>query len=475
MTIYSETPIYDTLKDYLSKDPVRMHVPFHNGIPNNNIFPKELYNLDISEVSGYDIEGEDNPIFQSEKITADCFDVEHSFYLTGGASIGLAAGLIALNKHGKKVILARNVHKSVINGVILSGLEPIWLDVDFLSEWKIFSKINLAKLEELISASNDIAGCVIVSPTYEGVISDIKEVSNICHKKNIPLIVDEAHGGHLYFLELNEHDSMSFPGLTRESSFKNDNGNCLDSRFRGNDKMLQTSALRLGADLVIQSWHKSLGSFTQSGVLHLVNEQFFTYKDIKRSLDLISSTSPSFLLLLSLELTRKHLAVQAGFKPASTNIFNSLLTIAESLKKEMREIKNLEIFNSDDPFKIYLKSKNISGLDFAFELYKKYAIEIESANDTGLLMLIGQGFNNEIKNRIIKAIKEIIIRSRDVARNVSTAKSKPQINKFKSDPRRAFIQGFQNKTNCKYHSEITAPCPPGYAINVPGMNYESCD
>ena len=75
--IFSETPIYDTLKDYLSKSPIRMHVPFHNGIPNNNIFPKELYNLDISEVSGYDIEGEDNPIFQSEKITANYFKVDH--------------------------------------------------------------------------------------------------------------------------------------------------------------------------------------------------------------------------------------------------------------------------------------------------------------------------------------------------------------------------------------------------------------
>ena len=184
--LISETPIYDTLKEYLSKSPIRMHVPFHNGIPNNNIFPKELYNLDISEVSGYDIEGEDNPIFQSEKITANYFGVEHSFYLTSGASIGLVASLMALNKFGKKVILARNVHKSVINGVVLSGLEPIWLEVDFLDEWGIFSKVNPDKLEKLISNSNDIAGCVIVSPTYEGVISDIKEISNICHKKNIP-------------------------------------------------------------------------------------------------------------------------------------------------------------------------------------------------------------------------------------------------------------------------------------------------
>ena len=458
----SNTPIYNTLKDYLSKDPIRMHVPFHNGIPNNNIFPKELYNLDISEVSGYDIEGEDNPIFQSEKITANHFGIKHSFYLTGGASIGLVASLISLNKFGKKVILARNVHKSVINGVVLSGLEPIWLEIDFLDKWGIFSTINPDNLEKLLSNERDIAGCVIVSPTYEGVISNVKEISDICHKKNIPLIVDEAHGGHLWFLGHGGNNAMSFPGLTRESSHENTNYNLLDSRFRGNNMLIQTSALHCGADLIIQSWHKSLGSLTQSGVLHLANEKFFTYNDIKRSLDLVSSTSPSFLLLLSLELTRKYIS------DINDSVFNSLLTMAQSLKEEMKKIKGLEIFNNDDPLKIYLKSKNISGIDFAFELYKEHSIEIESANDIGLLMLIGQGFNNELKNKIIGAVNEIATR-KGMPWHAPT-KGKPHIRKFKTTPRKAFMQGFQNKTNCEYESEITDPCPPGYAINVPGMS-----
>ncbi len=434
---FSETPILDTLRDYLSKSPIRLHVPFHNGIPNNNIFPKELYNLDISEVSGYDIEGEDNPIFQSEKITADFFGVKHSFYLTGGASIGLVASLISLNKFGKKVILARNVHKSVINGVVLSGLEPVWLDIDFLDEWGIFSKVNPDDLEKLLSGEKDIAGCVIVSPTYEGVVSDIKAIAEICHKKNIPLIVDEAHGAHL-----------SLRGVRLWRTTKQSH-----------------SAICNGADLVIQSWHKSLGSLTQSGVLHLANEKFFTYSDIKRSLDLVSSTSPSFLLLLSLELTRKYISDTNGA------FFNQLLTMATSLKEEMKKIKGIEIFNNDDPLKIYLKSKNISGIDFAYELYKKCSIEIESANDFGLLMLIGQEFNDKIKNKIICAINEIIT-GRDAINRVSTKKSKPHTKQFKINPRKAFMLGFKNKNN---DCEINAPCPPGYAINIPGMNYESDD
>lgn len=432
----SETPIYNTLKDYLSKSPIRMHVPFHNGIPNNNIFPKELYNLDISEVSGYDIEGEDNPIFQSENITANFFGVKHSFYLTGGASSGLIASLIALNKFGKKVILARNVHKSVINGIVLSGLEPIWLDVDFLDEWGIFSKVNPDNLKKLLSDKKDIAGCVIVSPTYEGIISDVKEIADICHKKNISLIVDEAHGAHL---------SLQGALATKQSH----------------------SAICNKADLVIQSWHKSLGSLTQSGVLHLVNERFFTYNDIKRSLDLVSSTSPSFLLLLSLELTRKHLAEQGDI------MFNKLFNAANSFRNEVWNTVEahhgvpLQLFHNNDPLKIYLKSKNISGIDFAYELYKKYSIEIENANDIGLLMSIGQGFNDKLKNKIVCAINEIIA-CEDAINRISTKKFKPHTKQFKINPRKAFMSGFKNNI-IDYNCEITAPCPPGYAINVPGM------
>lgn len=422
-----ETPILNTLQDYLSKNPIRMHVPFHTGISNNENIPKEIYNIDISEVSGYDIEGEDNPIYRSEKITANYFGVNHSFYLTGGASIGLVASLIALNKHGKKVILARNVHKSVINGIILAGLEPVWLDVDFLSDWGVFSKVLPYKLEIILLKEKNISGCVIVSPTYEGVISNVKQIAEICHSKNIPLIVDEAHGGHLHFVGA------------------------------GRDQPLQI------ADLVIQSWHKSLGSLTQTGVLHLVNEKYFSYNDIKRSLDLVSSTSPSFLLLLSLELTRKDLV-----ETRLTTSLRSLLHESILFRNEIGKIKGIFLFDNNDPFKIYLKHKNISGIDFAYELYKRYSIEIESANERGFLIMIGRNFNNEIKNKILHVLDEIS--RRGIAGYTPTIEKmlKPQIKQSNISPRDAFIKGFQNKKDIEYESEIKAPCPPGYAVNIPG-------
>ncbi len=427
------TPIYDTLQDYLSKSPIRMHVPFHNGISNNAIFPKGLYDLDISEVSGYDVEGEDNPLFQSEKITANLFNMSHSFYLTGGASQGLLASMLALRKYGKKVIIARNSHKSVINGIVLAGLEPLWLEVDFLNEWGIFSRISLEKLEKLINENTDIAGCLIVSPTYEGIISEVKAIAEMCHKKNIPLVVDEAHGGHLRFT------SVETPRWDTPT-----------------------------ADLIIQSWHKSLGSLTQTGVLHLSNNNFFSYEDIKKCLDLISSTSPSFLLLLSLELTRKHLAETKG------EYFKGLFINSSSFKEGLKAIENICILDNDDPLKIYIKHRFISGIDFAYELYKNHAIEIESANDIGFLMIIGISFNEDIMKKTLSACKDVACnvfpkQKTLPACNVSTAASLNII----ASPRKAFFEGLsayggKNK-NLEYECEVKAPCPPGYAISIPGI------
>jgi lysine decarboxylase len=415
-----ETPIYDALQKYLSKSPIRMHVPFHNGIANNAVFPKGLYELDISEVSGFDLSGEENPIFQSEKITADFFNVSHSFYLVNGASIGLLASMIALRKYGKKVVLARNVHKSVLNGVVLAGLEPIWLEVDFLNEWGIFSKINPEKLEKLLKENTDIAGFVIVSPTYEGVISDVKAIADICHKKNIPLVVDEAHGTHLTFIEPNENH----------------------------------------ADLIIQSWHKSLGALSQTAVLHMANNKYFNYNDIKRSLDLVASTSPSFLLLLSLELTRKH-AAEFG-----SAYLNALYSNAEKFRSELKKMENMDLFESDDLLKIYLRPTNIDGIDFAYELYKNYSIEIESANEIGFLMMIGVSFNDAVMNKVLDAVKNTS--TLDLGTNKSFKSTKSLSVKQLVDPRKAFFQGFKNEA-LEYGCDIQAPCPPGYAVSIPGI------
>lgn len=419
----NSTPILDTLREYLSKQPLRLHVPFHTGIANNVIFPNGLYELDISEVSGYDVDGDENPLYKSEKITAQFFNTKHSFYLTGGASVGLLAALIALNKHGKKVIISRNSHKSVINGLVLAGLEPVWLDVEFLNEWGIFSRVNLNSLKKLLNSTNDLAGCVIVSPTYEGVISDVKEISNLCHKKNIPLIVDEAHGAHLFFL------------LARYNV-----------------------PIRC-ADVVIQSWHKSLGSLTQSGVLHLCNNHFFNYHDIKRSLDLVSSTSPSFLLLLSLELTRKYLVETKG------EFFNSLYQNSMMFKSELGKLNNIRLFQNDDPFKIYIKHKTLLGTDFAYELYKNHSVEVESANEIGLLMQVGNNFDEMVKDKVIKALNQISCR--DAINRASTNRAFTR-DTTACDPRKAFFDGFKNKQNLEYECDVNAPCPPGYAITIPG-------
>lgn len=427
MSDFLETPILDTVENYLSKDPIRLHVPFHSGLPNNPNLPKEIYNLDISEVDDFELEGKKNPIYKSEKITADYFEVDHSFYLTGGASSGILASLFALRKYGKKVILPRNVHKSVINGLVLSGLEPVWMEVDFLSEWGIYSKIDPVKLKKLLKENDNVAGVLIVSPTYEGVISDVNAISEICQEKNVPLIVDEAHGGSYKFL--NEYKVKS--------------------------------SIQLGANLVIQSWHKSLGSLTQTGILHLVDNKYFSYKDIKRSLDLMASTSPSFPLLLSLEITRKKLAEHKAI------FIKGIKENSDVFKDQLSKIEGLELFQTLDPLKVYLKTKTTTGNDFANRLYEDFGVEVESANDLGFLMLLGPNFNYAIRDKVLNAIKEVLKSSK--SKGVTHAIS-PKLNSFVLSPREAFIRGYKEQLDVE--TEIIAPCPPGYALNIPGSKKE---
>lgn len=421
-----KTPIQETLNDYLKDKPVRLHVPFHNGFSNNNLIPDAVYDIDISEVSGYDISGAENPIYLSEKITSSFFNTTHSFYLTNSASSGLVATMLALRKFGKKVILSRNVHKSVINGIILAGLEPVWLEIDFINQWGIFNDACSERLKTLLEVEKNIAGCVIVSPTYEGIISDIKTISALCKEYNIPLIVDEAHGGHLFFL----------------NSFN------------------QYSSIQEGADVVIQSWHKSLGSLTQTGVLHLNNEQYFNYSDIRRSLDLINSTSPSFILLLSLELTRKRLVETKGA------FLLKLFELALIFRKDLLNFKDVDLFENNDKLKIYFKLNNISGINFAYDLYKDFLIEVESANDVGLLVSLGQGFDLDKSKYICSSIEKLLKRNIDFE-PVKKSEVNLKALKYFSSPRDAFFQGFVNK-DLAYDTDIYAECPPGYAVKIPG-------
>lgn len=263
---------------------------------------------------------------------------------------------MGLTRKGQKVIVNRNCHRSILTGLIISGAEPLWIVPEKLSDWGLWGNIEAKDVETLLENNDDVSAVWITNPTYEGVVSDIESIAKICKKFDVPLIVDEAHG-------------------------------CL---WNFNDK-LPTSSLKLGADIVVHSLHKTGGSMSQSSMLHVSENSKICVEDVERALMLLHTTSPSLMLLGSLDAARANLQSERGQKQLSKAIAN-----AKFLRSEIDKMESIHHLKSGfgyktDVTKIFIKADGLSGKRLESILEIDFGIEVESASDEGLLVLSNIG------------------------------------------------------------------------------------
>ena len=242
------------------------------------------------------------PIKEAEKLASLAFDTKRTFFLLNGSTIGNQAIAMSVSKRGQKVIVNRNCHRSILTGLIMSGAEPYWIIPEKIEDWAIWGKITPESIEKALSENPDAACVWVTNPTYEGVVSDISAISSICKRYNVPLIVDEAHG-------------------------------CL---WNFSSK-LPKSALQQGADAVVHSLHKTGGSMSQTSMLHVAKNSIIDVEVLERTLKLLHTTSPSLLLLTSLDAARAHLASQEG-----KNQIDRAINNANYLKAEISDMRNIE-------------------------------------------------------------------------------------------------------------------------------------
>jgi arginine/lysine/ornithine decarboxylase len=272
-------------------------------------------NTDLTELPGLDDLSNPTGVLANLNHKASrIWNTRSSLISVNGASAGIIAAILSVSAFGKKIVVSRNAHKSVITGLLLSGLEPIWYTPEWNSSWGVFDHVAPSTLASLLErqttkkATKDyfqdkigenqeeqeeqehqereeddlsIAGVVVVSPTYGGAYSDIKEISAMCKRAGIALIVDEAHGAHR-FSEVNSPRSAA----------------CRDA---GAPDRHSPSAIEAGADIVIHSLHKTLGAMTQTGLVHLPHGSKVTEANLSHHLNMLQSTSPSYTLMLSIE------------------------------------------------------------------------------------------------------------------------------------------------------------------------------
>src|SRR6185312_4398688 len=273
-TEQQHAPYLQALIDYAARDPARLHVPGHKGGLGADpqllqAFGARALSLDIPALTyGIDVGPEPTPFEQAQRLAAGAWGARRAWFLVNGASQGnLAAGL-ALAQQGDAVVVQRNAHSSAIDALVLSGLRPTFAAPELDPELGIAHCLAPATLEAALAQTPDAAGAWVVSPTYFGAVADVRSLADVAHAHRLPLIVDEAWGAHMAFHE-----------------------------------RLPAHALSLGADLVISSTHKIVGSLTQSAMLHLGDggAERIGEDAVDRAVTLTESTSPSSLLTASLD------------------------------------------------------------------------------------------------------------------------------------------------------------------------------
>lgn len=295
--------LFKQLQAYAASDAAAMHMPGHKRNTAGIAFLEELgAKYDITEIEGFDdLHKPSGTLARSMERAAELWKSEHCFFLVNGSTCGILAAVRAAARLGdsKKLIMARNCHKSVYNAAELCGLEPIYLTPPCVDEFGFCGSIS-SHLVELSVQDNPGAPVILTSPTYEGVISNIAEVAIICHMYGSPLIVDEAHGAHLD----------------------------LSPYFTG-------GAVHGGADIVVQSLHKTLTGLTQSALLHL-NSDLVSAEDIALELSIFETSSPSYLLMASIDGTRELIERRGGelFRAWKQGLdsFDESAAILQSLK-----------------------------------------------------------------------------------------------------------------------------------------------
>ncbi len=438
-------PLLDALEKYKNNPCTGFHIPGHNrgeGVLKRfqNLIGEDALLLDTTDE--FDSLGTLHPatgaIADAMKLASIAYNSKKTFFITSGSTISNLAIAFGVVSPNDEIIVARNSHRSVITGMMISGANPKWLMPKLLDNWSIFGAIEADELEYQLKLKPNTKFVWVVNPTYEGMISDIKKMSEICKKHNVPLIVDEAHG----------------------------------SLWNFSDE-LPKSALELGADAVVHSLHKTGGSMTQSSLLHISKNSKLDIHKIEHALKLLHTTSPSVLLLASLDAARAHLSSENGQKLIKRAIEN-----AKYFRHEAKNIKNLSVLGEDDGVKfdvtkIFIKMKGLSGKRLETILELDFNIEIESATDEGVLILSNIGNTREEFEYLIKALKAISIREYPDICHLEGKKYMPLMEPITvMNPRDAY---FAPKKLVKIEdaigrisAEVIALCPPGISVLLPG-------
>lgn len=434
--------LYNRIVEYGKSDYYGFHMPGHKQNA-NDVFMENPFQFDITEIDGFDnLHNPEGIILEEMDYAKKIYGSKKTYFLINGSSCGNLAAISGVAGEADKIIIGRNSHKSVYNAVELLRLKVDFLYPDMIEGKDIFGGYSLENTKRILEKNKDAKALVITSPTYEGIVSDIRGICGIAHDYGIPVIVDAAHGAHFIL-------SDQFP----------------------------ETAVKCGADIVIESLHKTLPSLTQTAVLHY-NSEIISSEKIEKYLSVYQSSSPSYVLMSSI-CNCIHFIESDGRQKAEW-----LLDRIEKFKDRASRLKHLEILDNNgakqfdfdvSKLLIVLKDHIISGKELKNILNKSYHLEMEMASGNYVIAMTSVLDTEEGFERLEKALNEI-------DRMLDERNPKKNILWDSNDLRNCFLYSIRNTKVCEiFEAEnVAKQCeiriatrytylyPPGIPVIVPG-------
>ena len=366
-------PLLQAAQRYLDIDHAAFYMPAHKRGQSIDrelqaLMGANIFRLDLPELP--DLE---EPIALAEELAADAYGSDRAWFLTNGSTCGVQAMLLATCQEGDKILIGRNCHKAAIAGLVLSGAKPIYLPTDYLPEFDLDLGVSPNTLEFFLHQHPDTKAVMLVSPNYFGVCGELEKMVAIAHRFEIPLLVDAAHGAHLGF-----HPDLPI------------------------------SALQAGADLVVQSTHKMAGSLTQSSILHLQGDRV-NIAQIDRALEILRSTSPNLLLMISLDVARRQMATQGN------GLLSETLRLSREVRSQLQQIPKLPTFNQieiptldETRLTVMVNQLGITGFEVDEYFHAQLNVIAEMPTLTQLVFSFSIGNTQADSDRLVAAFQKLV-------------------------------------------------------------------
>ncbi len=443
-----QTPLFSAVVKHAEQNPLQFHIPGHKkgagmeaefrSFIGDNALSIDLINIapldDLHRPSGI--------IKQAQELAAEAFGADATFFSVQGTSGAIMTMILSVCGPGDKIIVPRNVHKSIMAAIIFAGAKPIFVSPTMDPGLGIAHGITTGSVKRALELHSDAKAVLVINPTYYGVCADLKEIVELVHSYDIPVLVDEAHGVHIHF-----HDKLPL------------------------------SAMQAGADMAATSVHKLGGSLTQSSVLNIRKERV-NPEHVQSIISMLTTTSTSYLLLSSLDCARKHLALN-GHAMAE-----HALSLARHAREQINQMNGLYCFGEEilgteatfdyDPTKltIHVRKLGLTGYEVENWLRDEFNIEVELSDMYNILCLITPGDSLETVDALIQALRWLSAENYNLKEHAEVIVRVPEIPHLSLSPRNAFYADTETISFAEAAGRIIAEFifvyPPGIPILLPG-------